>query len=139
MGEVRAELGRTMHEHVGVYRDAAGLEAAHAAVLRLKEEAQTAWIDDGGKIFNQDVLAALELGHLLDVAESIVVAAQARTESRGSHFRTDHPARDDARLAPPPGGHGGRRRSGRGLLCARHANALAAAREDLLRPWPSTR
>jgi succinate dehydrogenase / fumarate reductase flavoprotein subunit len=96
VGELRKELGRTMHEHVGVYRDASGLGAAHDAVRRLKEEAQTTWIDDSGTLFNQDVLAALELGHLLDVAECIVVAAQGRTESRGSHFRTDHPARDDA-------------------------------------------
>jgi succinate dehydrogenase / fumarate reductase, flavoprotein subunit len=97
VSELRKELGRTMHEHVGVYRDANGLGAAHDAVHRLKEEAQTTWIDDRGTLFNQDVLGALELGHLLDVAECIVVAAQSRTESRGSHFRTDQPARDDAR------------------------------------------
>jgi succinate dehydrogenase / fumarate reductase flavoprotein subunit len=79
-----------------VYRDENGLDTAHDVVLRLKEEARTTWIDDRGSLFNQDVLAALELGHVLDVAESIVIAAQARTESRGSHFRTDHPERDDA-------------------------------------------
>ena len=97
VSELRKELGRTMHQHVGVYRDANGLGAAHDAVRRLREEAQTTWIDDRGTLFNQDVLGALELGHLLDVAECIVVAAQSRTESRGSHFRTDYPARDDAR------------------------------------------
>ena len=93
---LREELGRTMHQHVGVYREEDGLATAHDVVLRLKEEAQTTWIDDGGSLFNQDVLSALELGHVLDVAEAIVVAAQARTESRGSHFRTDHPEREDA-------------------------------------------
>jgi succinate dehydrogenase / fumarate reductase flavoprotein subunit len=97
VGDLRAELGRTMHEHVGVFREADGLQVAHETVRRLKEESQSAWIDDHGTLFNQDVLAALELGHLLDVAECIVVAAQARTESRGAHFRTDHPERDDDR------------------------------------------
>ena len=111
VGAVREELGRTMHEHVGVYRDAAGLAAAHDIVRRLKEEAETAWIDDQGSLFNQDVLGALELGHVLDVAECIVVSAQSRTESRGSHFRTDHPARDDTDwlrhqlVATDSGGH----------------------------------
>jgi succinate dehydrogenase / fumarate reductase flavoprotein subunit len=97
VGALRAELGATMHAHVGVFRDADGLRAAHETVRRLQEEARSAWIDDQGTLFNQDVLGALELEYLLDVAESIVVAAQARTESRGGHFRTDHPERDDAR------------------------------------------
>ncbi|MDQ6805179.1 MAG: succinate dehydrogenase/fumarate reductase flavoprotein subunit, partial [Actinomycetota bacterium] len=52
-------------------------------------------IDDRGKIFNQDVIGAIELEYMLDVAETIVVAAQERKESRGAQFRTDFPERND--------------------------------------------
>ncbi len=93
---LKAELGATMNEHVAVFRDAAGLAAAHETVRRLKEQEPGASIDDTGKVFNQDVIAAIELGYMLDVAETIVVAAQERKESRGAQFRTDFPARNDA-------------------------------------------
>jgi len=53
-------------------------------------------VDDKGDVFNSDLTQALELGFLLDCAESLVAAASARTESRGAHFREDHPLRDDA-------------------------------------------
>ena len=96
--ELRRELGEAMHRGAGVLRDAAGLAAAHAAVRDTMERAPGAWIDDRGAVFNQDVPAAIELEHLLDVAECVVVAAAERAESRGSHFRTDHPARDDERF-----------------------------------------
>ena len=92
---IKHELGKTMNEHVAVFRDAEGLEKAHDAVRRMKEEAQTAAIDDRGSIFNQDVIAAIELGYMLDVAETIVVAAKERKESRGAQWRTDFPGRND--------------------------------------------
>ena len=92
---IKNELGETMNEHVAVFRDADGLAKAHEIVRRLKEEATTAVIDDRGTIFNQDVIGAIELGYMLDVAEAIVVAAQERKESRGAQFRTDFPRRND--------------------------------------------
>jgi succinate dehydrogenase / fumarate reductase flavoprotein subunit len=95
--ELKEALGRTMHRHAGVFRDAAGLARAHEDVRDLREQAARAWIDDTGTLFNQDLPAALELEHLLDVAECVAVAAAARTESRGSHHRTDFPERDDER------------------------------------------
>ena len=76
-------------------RDADGLAKAHETVRRLKEEEPRAAIDDTGSVFNQDVIAAIELGYMLDVAETIVVAAQERKESRGAQFRTDFPSRND--------------------------------------------
>jgi succinate dehydrogenase / fumarate reductase flavoprotein subunit len=54
-----------------------------------------AGIDDRGSVFNQDVIAAIELGYMLDVAETIVVAALERRESRGAQWRLDHPGRND--------------------------------------------
>ena len=95
IGAIKHELGAVMNEYVAVFRDADGLAKAHEAVRRLKEEASRAGIDDQGSVFNQDVIAAIELGYMLDVAETIVVAAQERTESRGAQFRTDFPKRDD--------------------------------------------
>ncbi len=74
---------------------AEGLEKALEIVQRLKEQAATAAIDDHGTIFNQDVIAAIELGYMLDVAETTVVAAQERKESRGAQFRLDFPERND--------------------------------------------
>ncbi len=78
-----------------MFRDAEGLDAAHEIVHRLRAEAQTAWIDDRGTVFNQDVLGAIELGYMLDCAEAIVVGAIERKESRGAHSRTDFAERND--------------------------------------------
>jgi len=96
LGAIKRELGATMNQHVAVFRDGAGLAKAHEVVRRLKVQAPKAAIDDRGSVFNQDVIAAIELGYLLDVAEAIVVAAQERKESRGAQFRTDFPQRNDA-------------------------------------------
>jgi succinate dehydrogenase / fumarate reductase flavoprotein subunit len=95
VSEIKTELGATMNQHVAVYRDEAGLRQAHEVVERLKEESASAYVDDRGTVFNQDVLGAIELGYMLDCAEAIVVAAIERTESRGAQFRTDHPERND--------------------------------------------
>jgi len=95
VASVKAELGDAMNDYVAVFRDADGLAKAHEIVRRLKEEATRATVDDRGKIFNQDVLGAIELGYMLDVAEATVVAAQERKESRGAQFRTDFPERND--------------------------------------------
>ena len=74
ISEIKNELGETMNQKVAVFRDHEGLTAAHETVLRLKEDAANAYIDDRGTIFNQDVLGAIELGYMLDVVECIVVA-----------------------------------------------------------------
>jgi succinate dehydrogenase / fumarate reductase flavoprotein subunit len=95
IGAIKNELGDVMNEHVAVFRDADGLATALDVILRLKQEASVAGIDDRGSVFNQDVIAAIELGYMLDCAETIVVAAQERTESRGAQFRTDFPERND--------------------------------------------
>ena len=77
IGAIKHELGETMDRYVAVFRDAEGLDKAHEIVRRLKQEATHAAIDDHGSVFNQDVIAAIELGYMLDVAETIVVASQA--------------------------------------------------------------
>jgi len=95
VSEIKEELGTEMNRNVAVFRDEAGLRHAHEVVRRLKEQARTAYIDDRGTVFNQDVLGAVELGYMLDTAEAIVVAAIERKESRGAQFRTDYPERND--------------------------------------------
>jgi succinate dehydrogenase / fumarate reductase, flavoprotein subunit len=95
VSEIKRELGETMNQYVAVYRDQAGLEQALEVVRRLQEESQSAYIDDRGTVFNQDVLGALELGYMLDCAQATVVAAIERKESRGAQFRTDFPERND--------------------------------------------
>ncbi len=96
VASIKRELGEMMNKYVAVFRDAEGLDTALEIVRRLKEEEQKAVIDDRGKVFNQDVIAAIELGYMLDCAEATIVAAQERKESRGAQFRTDFPERNDA-------------------------------------------
>jgi len=95
VSEIKDELGTAMNQYCAVFRDEAGLRQGHEIVRRLKEEAQTAYIDDKGTVFNQDVLGAIELGYMLDCAEATVVGAIERRESRGAQFRTDFPERND--------------------------------------------
>ena len=95
VSEIKEELGTEMNRNVAVFRDEAGLRHAHEVVRRLKDEAATAYIDDRGTVFNQDVLGAIELGYMLDCAEATVVASIERKESRGAQFRTDYPERND--------------------------------------------
>jgi len=96
VSEIKSELGETMNKSAAVFRDEAGLQGALETIARLREEAEHAWIDDHGTVFNQDVLGALELGYMVDCAEATVVAALERKESRGAQFRTDYPERNDA-------------------------------------------
>ncbi len=95
VSEVKAELGELMNRYAAVFRDEAGLQTALETIGRLKEEAERAWIDDRGSVFNQDVLGAIELGYMIDCAEATVVGAIERKESRGAQFRTDYPERND--------------------------------------------
>jgi succinate dehydrogenase / fumarate reductase flavoprotein subunit len=96
ISEIKDELGTEMNRNVAVFREQEGLEHALGVVRRLKQEAASAYVDDRGTVFNQDVLGAIELGFMLDVAECIVTGAIERTESRGAQTRTDFPERNDA-------------------------------------------
>jgi len=95
VSEIKHELGETMNKQVAVFRDEQGLQEARAVIARLREEADGAWVDDRGTVFNQDVLGAIELGYMLDCAEAVVAGAIERKESRGAQYRTDYPERDD--------------------------------------------
>jgi succinate dehydrogenase / fumarate reductase flavoprotein subunit len=96
MAQVRLELQTGMTELASVFRTDAGLAQMAEAIVELRSRYEQASIDDKGSVFNYDLTEALELGYLIDLAEALVVSARARTESRGAHFRDDHPQRDDA-------------------------------------------
>jgi succinate dehydrogenase / fumarate reductase, flavoprotein subunit len=95
VSEIKSELGELMNRHAAVFRDQDGLQTALETIGRLRAEADRAWIDDRGTVFNQDVLGAIELGYMVDCAEATLVAALERKESRGAQYRTDYPERND--------------------------------------------
>jgi succinate dehydrogenase flavoprotein subunit len=84
-----------MMDKVSVVREANGMTEARSQILKLKERYQEVAISDKGKVFNTDLMEALEVGYMLDCAEAIVDGALAREESRGAHYRTDFESRDD--------------------------------------------
>ncbi len=95
---LRTEMQETMEQAVGIYRDDKGLRDAAAAIADLHERYEHVTLDDRSRTFNTELVAYLELGNLLDVAEAIIHSGLARTESRGAHQRTDYPERDDDRF-----------------------------------------
>jgi len=92
---IRRELQHTMDRNAQVYRTEESLAEAAADIAGLKRRYPRVAITDKGTRFNSDLLEAIELGFLLDLAEVLVISARARTESRGGHFREDYPHRDD--------------------------------------------
>jgi succinate dehydrogenase / fumarate reductase, flavoprotein subunit len=93
---IRTELQETMDAHVMVFRTEATLTAAIEKITELRRRYRDVSIQDRGRRFNTDLLEAVELGNLLDLAQVTAVSALARRESRGGHYREDHPERDDA-------------------------------------------
>jgi len=93
---IAQELKRTMTDFCGIYRDDAKLKIALEKVKELQTRFKHARVMDKTSRFNTDILAAIETEHLLTFSEVIVVGALGRTESRGAHYRTDFPKRDDA-------------------------------------------
>jgi len=95
---IRTEMQKVMEEHVGIYRDKNNLKQACSLIGDLKQRMKNAVVDDKDRVYNTDLVSALELDFMLDVAETIAYAALARNESRGAHFRTDYPKRDDVQF-----------------------------------------
>ncbi|HEY8761076.1 MAG TPA: FAD-binding protein [Candidatus Dormibacteraeota bacterium] len=95
LSEIRAELGRSMDENVGVFRTEDGLKAQVQKVEGLRDRFSRLKIEDRSRVFNTELTAALELEYMLELAEVMTLSALNRKESRGAHARRDFPERDD--------------------------------------------
>jgi len=92
---LRKKLQDEMDKGAQVFRTEESLTHVLGVIEELRERYRNIHVDDKGKRFNTDLLEAVELGFLLDIAEVVVVTARNRKESRGGHMRDDFPARDD--------------------------------------------
>jgi succinate dehydrogenase / fumarate reductase flavoprotein subunit len=95
VADIRRELQEVMMDKVGVFREEKMIQEAVDQLQELKERYRRVNIQDQGQTFNTELLAALELGYLLDLAEVMAASALARKESRGAHSREDYSERDD--------------------------------------------
>lgn len=92
---VRRELNVTMEEGCGVYREQASMDATVRTVASLRDRVTDVRVEDGSMVFNTELIAALELVNMVDIAEAVAQSAAVRNESRGAHTRKDFPNRDD--------------------------------------------
>ena len=92
---LRLEMGTTMNRYVSVFREQDGMDIAKQRIRDLQARWPDITIQDKGHVFNTGVISALELGFMLDCAETIIAGALTRKESRGAHFRTDYLDRED--------------------------------------------
>ena len=95
IAKIRWDMGTTMNQHLGVFRDEGGMTEALHTIHDLRRRYGRVPVEDKGRVFNTDLVFALELDMMLDCAETIVVSALERKESRGAQYRTDYPQRDD--------------------------------------------
>lgn len=95
IADIRESLQNVTMEKCGVFRNKTDLESLTNDLITLRQRYKNITLEDKSGSFNLDLLEALELGHMLDVSEAIGHCAIARTESRGSHIRSDFPQRND--------------------------------------------
>ena len=98
VAQLRKELQETMDKNAQVYRTEESLNEALEKIAELRERYQHISVQDKGQRFNTDLLEAIELGFLLDLAEVLAFTARERRESRGGHFREDYEARNDKKF-----------------------------------------
>ncbi len=98
VAQLRKELQETMDKNAQVFRTEETLNEALDKIAELRKRYENISIQDQGKRFNTDLLEAVELGFLLDLAEVTVVACRERRESRGAHLREDYPERNDKKF-----------------------------------------
>jgi succinate dehydrogenase / fumarate reductase flavoprotein subunit len=92
---IRADMTVTMKDHFGVFREEKQMREGLERLLALKQRCATIGLRNAAGVFNLDLIRTLELEGMVDLALAVATGAVARTESRGSHSRTDYPTRDD--------------------------------------------
>ena len=92
---LKEELNGTMDKNMWIFREENGLKEAVKKIRELKERYKNIEINDKSKKFNTDLISAIEIGYMLDLAEVVAMGALLRRESRGAHYRLDYPKRDD--------------------------------------------
>lgn len=95
---IRLDLKNVMTDRFGIFRKREAMEAGLAELAGLRSRVADSGVGDPAKDFNQALIALLELHGMLLVAEAVAKSALWREESRGSHFRTDFPVRDDRKF-----------------------------------------
>jgi fumarate reductase flavoprotein subunit len=95
---IREDMQQTMEQSAGIYRSGDSLAKGVDKLRELQERFRSVAVEDHSRTFNTELVAALELSNMLDVAHSILDCALRREESRGAHQRTDFPARNDDRF-----------------------------------------
>jgi fumarate reductase flavoprotein subunit len=98
IGPIREEMQKEMDAGAGVFRTKEGLSRLARNLGGLRERFERVKVDDSSRTFNTEIVAALELDFMLEVASAITFSALAREESRGAHARRDFPERDDAKF-----------------------------------------
>jgi len=94
---LRREMNEAMEAGAGIYRSEDSLQACTSNMHEIRERYQKVALTDKSNVFNTDLIEALELGSMIDVANAMACSALQRKESRGSHQRLDFPDRDDAK------------------------------------------
>ncbi len=97
IGPIRREIGDTMAEHFGILRTHDRMATGREKLAKIRPRLANVCLQDHGRIFNSELIEALQLEAMMDLAEVIAASAAAREESRGAHARPDFPARDDVR------------------------------------------
>ena len=95
---LRLELNQIMETGAGIYRSGEALQKACSGIAALKDRFRNVTLDDRSLSYNTELISVLELEFLLDIGQALLHSALRRTESRGSHQRTDHTARDDQKF-----------------------------------------
>ena len=98
IADIREEMQSTMEDSAGIFRSGESLSKGVDQLAELQQRLERVQLHDETQVFNTELVAALELANMLDIAETILQSALQREESRGAHQRTDFTARDDTRF-----------------------------------------